>query len=817
MKAPAAVSELDDPRSKVLFGLLVRCAIASTLVVPGQARAVDPLSDLRVEKSVDEATPFVGESVVFAVQVTNDGPAAATGVEITDLLPSGLDFVSANPSQGLYSDATGIWDFQTTQLAAAAMATLEITATVNPGAGDPAGTLHFLDEFVGAGSGGLSFPEGLEFGPDGNLYVTSGFTDEVLRYDGSTGAFVDVFVSIAGDGGEFPVGVEFGPDGNLYVVIEQENEVRRYDGTNGAFIDVFVSAGSGGLLFPQRMQFGPDGNLYVGSTFTDQVLRYNGTTGAFVDAFVSAASGGLDNPRGLVFGPDGNLYVTSSNVNNAVLRYDGTTGAFIDTFVGTGLNFPQGLVFGADGNLYVSSSNNDEVRRYDGTNGAFIEAIDAGGLDFPRSLLFGPDGHLYVAGAFNDAVLRYDGFITNFAEVTATDQADPDLLDNRAGRGIVYTRADYGDAPDPLVATAGEYPTLLANDGARHVVPADPDDATLVLGYEVDAENDGQPTATADGDDSDGNDDEEDGVIFASPLVAGESATVAVRVSGAGGLLNAWIDFDQDGVWGAAEQVFTDEPVAVGLNLPSVSVPASATPGATFARFRLDTTGGLAPTGLALDGEVEDHLTPAIEPQPDPPPLFAKAFAPDVVGESFDTTLTFTIDNSAGAVAATDLAFLDTLPFDLLVAAEPVPSSSCGGVLVAAPSTPNISLSGGSVAASATCTISVGVNAPSPGAFENVTNDLTSSYGNSGTASDTLTVTACTAPDGANLTLANGMVQTPEQYEVCNTIEVEEAYQVLGPDGALTLRAGVAVVLSGEIELGTGSEVVIETDPSLIP
>ena len=49
--------------------------------------------------------------------------------------------------------------------------------------------------FVAAGSGGLSGPVGLTFGPDVNLYVTSFASNQVLKYDGRTGAFLSVFVS----------------------------------------------------------------------------------------------------------------------------------------------------------------------------------------------------------------------------------------------------------------------------------------------------------------------------------------------------------------------------------------------------------------------------------------------------------------------------------------------------------------------------------------------------------------------------------------------------------------------------------------------
>ena len=90
-----------------------------------------------------------------------------------------------------------------------------------------------------------------------------------------------------------------------------QNDVLRYNGATGAFIDVFVSSGSGGLNQPEGLTFGLDGNLYVGSQATDEGLRFNGATGAFIDAFVSTGSGGLFEPEGLVFGPDGNLYVVA--------------------------------------------------------------------------------------------------------------------------------------------------------------------------------------------------------------------------------------------------------------------------------------------------------------------------------------------------------------------------------------------------------------------------------------------------------------------------------------------------------------------------
>jgi hypothetical protein len=84
-------------------------------------------------------------------------------------------------------------------------------------------------------------------GPDDNIYVSSRGTDEVVRFNGQTGAFMDVFVSAGSGGIGGPLGSSFGPDGNLYVAGQYSSNVVRYDGATGAPVDVFVPAGTGGL------------------------------------------------------------------------------------------------------------------------------------------------------------------------------------------------------------------------------------------------------------------------------------------------------------------------------------------------------------------------------------------------------------------------------------------------------------------------------------------------------------------------------------------------------------------------------------------
>lgn len=66
-------------------------------------------ADLGVSKIVDDPTPAVGATVTFTITLTNAGPDTATNVFVNDVIPPGLSFVSAIPTQGSYDSVTGVW------------------------------------------------------------------------------------------------------------------------------------------------------------------------------------------------------------------------------------------------------------------------------------------------------------------------------------------------------------------------------------------------------------------------------------------------------------------------------------------------------------------------------------------------------------------------------------------------------------------------------------------------------------------------------------------------------------------------------------
>ena len=206
--------------------------------------------------------------------------------------------------------------------------------------------------------------------------------------------------------------------------------------------------------------------------------------------------------------------------------------------------------------------------------------------------------------------------ISNFFLRAVEDLAGNDLKPNRVNNETEFTilmpgvKLDFGDAPDPVTTTLGRYPTTFAFDGARHVAYAD----GLKLGSTVTSEVDGTPTAGADGDASD------DGVSFqfqslAKPIFNRNIDTTITVTLSQPGFVDGWIDFNGDGDWSdPGETILNSVEFVAGaltrqfqVRVPSTApIPASGVD--SFARFRASTSGQALPTGLALDGEVEDYL-----------------------------------------------------------------------------------------------------------------------------------------------------------------------------------------------------------------
>ncbi|MFT5327120.1 MAG: hypothetical protein ACI8P0_005008, partial [Planctomycetaceae bacterium] len=287
------------------------------------------------------------------------------------------------------------------------------------------------------------------------------------------------------------------------------------------------------------------------------------------------------------------------NVNQLTLQNSIVAGNFVDgsstandlsgsiSFLTNPIN---NLIGDAGSSAGITDGTNGNIVGNSGTGTRDINTVlnttlaDSGGTTLTHALV---SGSVAIDAGDNttatNAGITTDQRGTGFARIANT------TVDMGAFELALF---DFGDGP---------ILTSAAVDGARHAATGP------TLGATRDVENDGLESASADTDDLNGTDDE-DGVTFGAITVGQQNATVTVNVQGAVGKLDAWIDFNGDGSFnGVGEQIFDSVSVLTGDNNLTFDVPAEAISGNTIARFRLSTLGGLAPTGLAADGEVEDY------------------------------------------------------------------------------------------------------------------------------------------------------------------------------------------------------------------
>jgi hypothetical protein len=179
----------------------------------------------------------------------------------------------------------------------------------------------YVGDFVTGNPGGLDHPTSMTLGPNGNLFVCSRNLHAVLEYDSATGEYRGLFAWSPAELFD-PFGLTFGPDGHLYVT-SSNNEVIRFDGTTGAFDQRFVvNTANGGLDDPRQLLFTPDGVLVVASFNTKELLKYDGVTGAPLGKFNNGGDDNaltFDQPWGLRMGPDGLLYASRNGAVSAQL------------------------------------------------------------------------------------------------------------------------------------------------------------------------------------------------------------------------------------------------------------------------------------------------------------------------------------------------------------------------------------------------------------------------------------------------------------------------------------------------------------------
>ncbi len=192
---------------------------------------------------------------------------------------------------------------------------------------------------------------GIDVGPDGNLWVATVFGREIAVVDRYTGAVLERLGPDLGI--ETPDDLVFGPDGLLYWTEPFTGKVGRRgsDGTISTVAQLPLGA--------NPLAFNDEGRLFVAAVVFNDILFEIDPQGIEPPRTILD---GLGNLNGFAFGPDGLLYSPQA-ATNSVVRIDVDAGT-VETFA-TGFGFAASVDFDSRGRLHVNDAGAGEIVRID--------------------------------------------------------------------------------------------------------------------------------------------------------------------------------------------------------------------------------------------------------------------------------------------------------------------------------------------------------------------------------------------------------------------------------------------------------------------
>lgn len=175
----------------------------------------------------------------------------------------------------------------------------------------------------------------------------------------------------------------------------------------------------------------------------------------------------------------------------------------------------------------------------------------------------------------------------------------------------------------------------------------------------------------------------------------------------------------------------------------SLANTSAAATGASTTYFRINAVGtnSVSSSQLFIDNVAFSGCG-----LPLPSPTITKSFSPSTLARGANSTLTFTLNNTApGNQALTGVAFNDVLPAGLSIASSS--SAQCAGTLTTTSLTRNIALTGGQLAAGGSCTFNISVTGTNGGNYSNITGFVSSTEGGVSTNYATASLSVITPPN----------------------------------------------------------------------
>jgi gluconolactonase len=257
-------------------------------------------------------------------------------------------------------------------------------------------------EKVATGSG---FMEGINFDRNGQIWMVSPSTGEIMKVEGDK-------VSIVGEKYKFPIGAKFHKDGRLFIT-DGTGELYAYNTKTGERTTIVNSYNGLPLRGLNDLVFDDAGGVYftepMGSSATNPTGRvfYLPPNSSELQLFQE----GIAYPNGIAISADGQRVYISEFATNRIISVpsknakDQREMAFVFAQFEGGIG-PDGLALDKEGNLYVAHFQAGEIVVVDASGFKYGSIrLPEGAGTFTTNLTF-HNGYLYVTESSKNEVWR---------------------------------------------------------------------------------------------------------------------------------------------------------------------------------------------------------------------------------------------------------------------------------------------------------------------------------------------------------------------------------------------------------------------------
>ena len=253
-----------------------------------------------------------------------------------------------------------------------------------------------------------SLPHDLVIGPDGLIWITAFFYDQMWALDPVDGSYRKIDIDDDPEVVAQARALKFGDDGRLWIVNGGTEAVIRLDTATGEYEEFDVQ------MYAHSLDLDTKGNVWVNDYFAKQerIAKVDAATGEVTIVGVPEAkrpaTEGIPLPYGLQVDRQDRLFSTQLAANTLVV-YDTNTGEAELYEMPVENSGPRRPGIAPDGSLWIPEFNTGYITRFDPESGAFervnlgLPTMGAYDIEVDQS-----SGAVWITGSLDSSLFRYD-------------------------------------------------------------------------------------------------------------------------------------------------------------------------------------------------------------------------------------------------------------------------------------------------------------------------------------------------------------------------------------------------------------------------